>query len=388
MTGVQKTIKVIEFTSLPQNLRTPEIRKKFDIDSSGFLESKNSVGQNEIYRIEQAMGLDLSKYTKEASKVETTEDSWEDINWVPYQKSTMYDKEGKPSVILAGNKDGFLGEVQRTEINGNVETTRTYDKNLNIEPETNGFSHVVTKNVTYKGIKGLTKTEYKDEDGITTIRYERGHYESRESSDCASADFREIEIRKDKDGEIVYYEDFGTDPKTVTYDKYYKEGIGATKTFEFWILEKENIFSSKYGTLLKRKNSNAGTQYLLNGKQVQVKQVDNGRYEITQDGKTDYYSHDGIKLRMDYVTAKTTNLENRYKKKTSMDGKTAWYYNPQGKAVSQAAYHSNIVKNIKVKDGKFIYKGKELKSKQNDNGTYTVTIGAEDFTLKIKTSRK
>ena len=52
MSNIQnKTFSIIEFTSLPKNLRTVEMRKKFDADNSGFLEANNSKGQNEIYQL-------------------------------------------------------------------------------------------------------------------------------------------------------------------------------------------------------------------------------------------------------------------------------------------------------------------------------------------------
>ena len=56
---------VIEFTSLPEKLKTQKVREFYDKDGSGFLESCNSQGQNEISlmaNLAKSLGIDLSKY--------------------------------------------------------------------------------------------------------------------------------------------------------------------------------------------------------------------------------------------------------------------------------------------------------------------------------------
>lgn len=397
MSSISKqTFSVIEFTSLPQNLRTAEMRKKFDMDGSGFLEAKNAKGQNEIYRLEQSMGLDLSKYKKEASKVKISKS----VNGT-VEQSIMYDKNGKPSVYLTecNEANNLFGGVKRIEIKGNVETTRTYDENFNIEPETNGYSHIVTNNATFNGIKGLTKTEWKNKDGSTTIMYEKDIEVTSEYTVPATPNYIEIRMTKDANGEITSFCQQTVDPKHKTEwgTPIIKcNGMSISQVFandKFKLVKKhtdeylKDDLRSLDRSMLKSKD-----EYFFNGKPAQVVPVENGRYEITQDGKTECYSHDGKKLRMDYVTAETKNLEdgykNEYKKKVSADGKTSWYYDAQGKQISKADYHSKVVKDIKVKNGKFTYFGKELPAKRNRDGSYNVTLGNEVFTLRMKVTKK
>ena len=55
----------ISFEALPAQLRTPEIRKFYDKDNSGFIESSNKNGINEYALFEplaKSKGIDLSKY--------------------------------------------------------------------------------------------------------------------------------------------------------------------------------------------------------------------------------------------------------------------------------------------------------------------------------------
>lgn len=400
----KQTFSVIEFTSLPQNLRTAEMRKKFDMDGSGFLEAKNSKGRNEIARLEQSMGLDLSKYKKEASGVEMSSTSsygigHQVIDWYDTPSSTMYDKSGKPSVEIVRYSDG---SISRTEIKGNTSTTRTYDENLNIEPEGNGHSHKVTENATFNGIKGLTKTEWKNSDGSTTIMYEKDIEVASEYTVPTSPNYIEIRMTKDANGKITSFCQQTVDPKRKTEwgtPMIKCNGMSISQVFanDKFKLEKKhtdeyllNDLRSFDRTMLKSKD-----EYFFNGKPAQVVPVENGRYEITQDGKTACYSHDGKKLRMDYVTAETKNLENlidgyknAYKKKVSVDGKTSWYYDSKGKQISQADYHSKVVKDIKIKNGKFTYYGKELPAKRNRDGSYNVTLGNEVFTLRMQVTKK
>ena len=353
MSGVQRpTFSVVEFTSLPQNLRTTQIRKKFDKDGSGFLESKNAQGQNEIYMLEQAMGLDLSKYKRAASKVEITTSDTGDIDYHPFKTSTLYGSNGKPSVVIKGqvpNKSFVNSEyIERKEINGNKSTTQTYiGSNLKLDKESP--TETVTKNVSYGNKKGLTKTEIKDID-YTEVSY------------------------VDKNGNVV-----------ACFQEIAGKNMDYTKN-PYKYQESETLFNDKkYGILTKHtENTGKGdaVYYTLNGEKANVKKSKNGRYEITQKEKTNVYSHDGKKLKMSYVMADTIKLENGYQKKVSPNGKETWYYAPNGKATSQAQYHVSVAKNIKVRNGKFIYNNQELPAKLNKNGSYTVTVGNENIVLK------
>ena len=354
MSGVQRpTFSVVEFTSLPQNLRTKQIRKKFDKDGSGFLEAKNAQGQNEIYMLEQAMGLDLSKYKTATSKVETNTRDTGNIDYQPYKVSTLYGPNGKPSVVLYSQvKRNFIDSefISREEINGNKSTTQTYiGSNLKLDKESP--TETVTKNVSYGNKKGLTKTEIKDID-YTEVSY------------------------VDKNGHVVAcFQEIAGKNMDYTKNPYNQES--------------ETLFNdNKYGILTKHtENTGKGdaVHYTLNGEKAEVKKSKNGRYEITQKEKTNVYSHDGKKLKMSYVMADTIKLENGYQKKVSPNGKETWYYAPNGKAISQAQYHVSVAKNIKVRNGKFIYNNQELPAKLNKNGSYTVNVGGENIVLnKIK----
>ena len=59
---------VIEFSSLPTELKTKEVREFYDKDGSGFLESNNWNGQNEVALMAEAFGLDLSNYKSNITK--------------------------------------------------------------------------------------------------------------------------------------------------------------------------------------------------------------------------------------------------------------------------------------------------------------------------------
>ena len=392
MSNVQnKTFSIIEFTSLPQNLRTVEMRKKFDADNSGFLEANNSKGQNEIYQLEQAMGLDLSKYKKEASKVAIC------AGYNGTEQSIMYDKNGKPSVYLSeyNEENNLWGRVARIEKKGNVVTQRTYDKNFNIEPETNGHSYTTTHNATFQGINGLEKKELKNADGSTTIWYTKDKEVASEYTAPTGPNYVDIYMDKAPNGEITYFEKKTLDTKHKSeygYPMIKYEKMGSSQLFandksklvrKYYENGYQNEINSLDHTILKSRE-----EYFLNGKPVHVQMAENGRYAVTHDGKTEYYSHDGKKLRMDYVKADTKNLEYGYKKKVSVNGETSWYYDPQGKQISKADYHSKVVKEIKVKNGKFNFHGKELQTKRNSDGSYNVTLGEEVFTLKIKVAKK
>ena len=395
MSGVQRpTFSVVEFTSLPQNLRTTQIRKKFDKDGSGFLEAKNAQGQNEIYMLEQAMGLDLSKYKRASSKVEITTSDTGDIDYHPFKTSTLYGSNGKPSVVINGqvpNKSFVNSEyIERKEINGNKTTTQTYI-GLNLELDKETSSETVTKNASYGNVKGLTKTETKDDDGGTSVSYERGSYYSRDTDEYVTSDYYRLNIYKDQNGKTTGYSS-EVAGKNAGGDTYYVKG-------SYKYHNDETLFNDKkYGKLAKHTDITGKTDtdpnnqkgnfekttvhYTLNGEKAEVKKSKNGRYEITQKGKTNVYSHDGKNLKMSYVMADTIKLENGYQKKVSPNGKETWYYAPNGKATSQAQYHVSVAKNIKVRNGKFIYNNQELPAKLNKNGSYTVTVGKENIVLK------
>lgn len=74
----------------------------------------------------------------------------------------------------------------------------------------------------------------------------------------------------------------------------------------------------------------------------EIEYLENKRQRITetteQSTVSATYSHDGKKLREDYVNATEQVLADGYKIKTSPDGKTQWFYTPDGKAISKEEF--------------------------------------------------
>lgn len=71
---------IIKFSDLPANMRTKQVREFYDKDNSGFLESNNENGQNEVALMQQAFGLDLSKYKSDITKTKKEENVYTGYN--------------------------------------------------------------------------------------------------------------------------------------------------------------------------------------------------------------------------------------------------------------------------------------------------------------------
>lgn len=207
---------IVDFTTLPANLRTREIRKNYDLNTNGILESKTDNGQNEIHELEKAMRIDLSEYKIEVSKVATDVSSRTDRSWTPYQYTNVYNTQGKKVLSFESEgEDGFVdGEFCRVEINNNERTIKMYNENL--EPEDGCIKK--SENVTFNNVKGFKKTEYIKADGSSTIYYLKGS----NSGEMPTPDFRQIRIEKNALGETVRYTD-------LTADEY-----GSPKVLEKW----------------------------------------------------------------------------------------------------------------------------------------------------------
>ena len=76
----------------------------------------------------------------------------------------------------------------------------------------------------------------------------------------------------------------------------------------------------------------------------EVEYLENKRQRVTetteQSTVSATYSHDGIKLREDYLNATEQVLADGYKIKTSPDGKNQWFYTPDGKAISKEEFRN------------------------------------------------
>lgn len=77
----------------------------------------------------------------------------------------------------------------------------------------------------------------------------------------------------------------------------------------------------------------------------ETQNIDNGRRMRSEvkEGKgrtTEFYSHDGKKLKESYVNAKEQVLADGYKIKTSPDGKEQWFYDPDGKPISKEEFRN------------------------------------------------
>lgn len=106
---------VIEFRSLPDKLKTKKVREFYDKDFSGFLESNNANGQNEIALMQQAFRTDLSKYKSSITYTNSFHTS-------AYNTYEGYDKNGNKVVEI--NDFGSLIQELRFNKGRNIVETK------------------------------------------------------------------------------------------------------------------------------------------------------------------------------------------------------------------------------------------------------------------------
>lgn len=229
----------VNINSLPAQLQTASVRKFYDKDNSGFIETRNKDGINEYKLFEphaKSLGVDLSNYncTQERSgsfingkgtqriinrgpKGYSTQ-TWESPSLV---RDTIFDKRNRPIEI------GYT----------------KFDKQTDIANEGDCQQFKYTELT--KGKFNLTKTE---------------HYVDCRSFSNSSNDLRAV-----------------SEDMKISMNKHYLCG--------------------------QEKQPKKFTEsYTLNGKPVQAKPVGKGRYEVTDEkGNVFYISHDGVNLKPEYV---------------------------------------------------------------------------------------
>lgn len=285
---------VIEFTSLPEKLKTKEVRAFYDKDGSAFLESKNSNGQNEIALMKefaQSMGIDLMKYKSDIVKTNAQTHVGIDaqgnvIRRVSVNRSSiLYDTY---SAGYMENKDGST--QSRLELDANYKptgSTRTWVNQPNGRIDKRGVTPMENGMVCHShenfGPNG-THEEWND-----TIYDKNGK---------VLATYQTKSVRKDKNGEEEY--------KTISekYNVYEEKQL--TKGKNNLVLHRTyNAEGTKDSVGLSefpQKTSLESETMTLNGKKVQAKPIGKGRYEVTTEkGNVYYISHDGKILKPEYV---------------------------------------------------------------------------------------
>ena len=259
---------VIEFTSLPDNMKTAKVRAFYDKDGSGFIESQNANGQNEyalMAEFAKSMGIDLSKYKSDITKV-TIEDNG--------KYSAGYNSKGiRVRTLTLPSDKGTFEYTENTPSIGCAKRGIGYDKNF----KPNGYN-------TYWDGKEWTITSKLSNFKIVQKSFNTTVTDTNNNRLVSTS-------IKNKKGEYIntYYE--------------YKPLTNGKNN-----LEQVNEYNSKgyvVGTELIERPDNlkvSKTAYTLNGKPVQAKPIGKGRYEVTTEkGNIYYISHDGVNLKPEYV---------------------------------------------------------------------------------------
>ena len=228
----------VKFTSLPKQYQTDEYKKFYDKDGNGWLDTKNKNGQNEVALFEQGVGIKLDKYTTSRA-----------VNY-----SRVHEEH---SVDIGPNGKAVHHQV--------VDNVWSRDKGETTQTDT----------LFNKAGKPVVVNRYHHTPNAHS-RFSYGHMSVYESKLVTKGENNIIRNR-----EYEYY-------PSVTMGYQYKDYV-ADGTLPSDVKE-----TKKYG---KKTDT-----YTLNGKQVQAKPIGKGRYEVTDsDGNVSYISHDGKKLKADYV---------------------------------------------------------------------------------------
>lgn len=253
---------VIEFTSLPDNMKTAKVRAFYDKDGSGFIESNNANGQNEVALMQQAFGLDLSKYKSNITKVARTECNHE----YPRKMSRTYDSNGKWVKDLEIYDDGDV---------------YTYEKSMTQSKFSKGYAASNYALILEQKINSRGCADNKIEKLGNGMTY-YADYKTKHS------------VLKDKKGKIVASWDWsnGKNEFNLYQDKVLVKGKNTLVATHCYSGTDEDV----------KKLSLTNTTYTLNGKKVQAKPIGKGRYEVTTEkGNIYYISHDGVNLKPEYV---------------------------------------------------------------------------------------
>ena len=290
---------VIEFTSLPEKLKTQKVREFYDKDGSGFLESCNSQGQNEISlmaNLAKSMGIDLMKYRNpQIAKVE--------------KDGTFYKAKDANNKVIK-SMDCNVGVI--FEFSGNKKIMYSAKDMFKYHDETN---HAAKNNLRVKIYRDGSKLEqfYNDESdktGDISVGYHKlydkngrliaqvsNNKKNSPTATQTSYEYTTLTSGKNKLEKVSEYQ------ATVNNYKYgnndYALQIRSENDSEYSDLRDEQ----SPAPYIKPSNSRLNkTTYTLNGKPVQAKPIGKGRYEVTDEkGNVSYISHDGVKLKPEYV---------------------------------------------------------------------------------------
>ncbi len=268
---------VIEFTSLPDNMKTQKVREFYDKDGSGFLESCNANGQDEVALMQQAFGLDLSKYKSDI--VKTTKEKHDDICNI----YTGFDKKGQKIVEIAEYSSNFIFEQRYKQGQNKIELIDDNNKIIR-------FNKSISYNRDYKELNAIEVNA--DGTTISKFYYEDGYLAYMDN-------YKDGGIYSMNGKKIMGIHDTLTVTENLTQGK---NVITKNDVYELDFEHPNKIKTTVKEAIKKAKKQLVETYMTLNGKKVQAKPIGKGRYEVTDEtGNVFYISHDGVKLKPEYV---------------------------------------------------------------------------------------
>ena len=269
---------VIEFSSLPNELKTKEVREFYDKDKSGLLESNNWNGQDEVALMAEAFGLDLSKY---ASKdiVKTVND----------YGTRCYDANGKLTHVYSGT-DLWEAGNNTPYSKYDYAFTRGYrDDDYSLAYEQKFGKNGRTGVVAYDKLGNTIKTT----DGETVTIYNKDNKEVAKLTQNEKTFMSVARIFNGNKVELVK----GQNTLVQVQDVEIEDLWNIDYLFNGKNFDTENLLKTA-----EKQKPVGEIKYLYNGEPVQAKSIGKGRYEITlQDGSVEYIAHDGTELKPEYV---------------------------------------------------------------------------------------
>ena len=271
----QAQLIIIEFASLPEDMRTKKVRDFYDKDGSGFLESNNANGQNEIALMQQAFGLDLSKYKSDIVRTDSKKEG--NVN-----EYVGFDSKGNKLVEITEFVGFFIQElrfknghnvIEATSGRGNTMCSKFVDYDINYKPSRE--SEALDNNDV------INKNYYKDGYYMFNNAFTKaGYYKT--------------------NGDKVYS---GSKPEVVETQDLTKGKNNLQQNTRYRVNPQNADLKLTIAEAVKQGKKEKLENYItLNGKYVQSKPIGKGRYEVTdKDGNIFYISHDGVKLDPEYV---------------------------------------------------------------------------------------
>lgn len=341
---------IIDFSVLPDKLKTQEVREKFDKDGSGFLESNGKEGNeySAMSEFAKTMNIDLSKYKLDgAVNVETY--YYSDSLGAHGKTSYAKDKDGK---IMVNLKEEIIDGERKTEITTfkkNVETTKLCS-GRDLTPEK---IESIEHNVTFHGQKNLTKTTTTFENGDKYVLYEnpldyRYHYNENELHFENETILRKTEeyrpLKTTFPAQDAFYIKNLLESTLFNNEKSNNKLVKITSS-EY---KRPNIGENREATDKEYEENTTDTiSYMLNGNPVDVVETENGILKVTnKKNETKYFSKEGKELSEEYATGNVTEYTDGRKSVVSQDGNTKWYYDNKGKLITEKQFNSPVHKKI------------------------------------------